>query len=381
MDTPETPEEFTRFPSLPPELRLRIWSIHLKTPRIVEVFVPREGRQQPWGLPSYTWTTQIPPVFHVNRESRYEAMKFFQMLRHVRGSGYLVPTMIVNFKIDTVFFSQWNQLIEDLLGDEKQDIALRIRSLAIPLHHRAPYAPFGCPNLRELVVLVCPRMYSRRLRNHRVWYREYREVEEVSDIWEREGHSPIHQAGIYQDREGESCFSGVPVGGEIWDFNVWDFEKLRACLSLVWASSYAKGIFQMKVNQYCNVLDPGVPIPAYIDWARGQATQAAKDFFKNSPRILDPPVLRINRGVAEHAGNWSGGKIVFAKPLDRQNRKKVVYNEMTGVMTFRLGPNSGKVVYNKDTGVMKFRFGDDLNRVVPSALLYYDGRHRRILPR
>ncbi|KAE9367440.1 hypothetical protein N431DRAFT_561418 [Stipitochalara longipes BDJ] len=69
------PQTFTLFPSLPFELRLKIWDLALSEPRTVTISCHREklDRDRRFAK-AFTSLTPPPPLLHVNRESRFEAL-------------------------------------------------------------------------------------------------------------------------------------------------------------------------------------------------------------------------------------------------------------------------------------------------------------------
>jgi hypothetical protein len=70
---------FHLFPSLPVEVRLKIWSFDLSIPRIVTISCSREDivRGAPRTAKSWATDTLPPPLLLVNRESRYEALAIY----------------------------------------------------------------------------------------------------------------------------------------------------------------------------------------------------------------------------------------------------------------------------------------------------------------
>jgi 2EXR family len=66
---------FTLFPSLPFELRLKIWDHALAEPRSVTIVCHREmlDRERRFAK-AFTSSTPLIPLLHINRESRYEAL-------------------------------------------------------------------------------------------------------------------------------------------------------------------------------------------------------------------------------------------------------------------------------------------------------------------
>jgi hypothetical protein len=70
---------FHLFPTLPIEVRLKIWSFDLSIPRTVTISCNREGiiRGAPRTAKSWATDTPSPPLLLVNRESRYEALTIY----------------------------------------------------------------------------------------------------------------------------------------------------------------------------------------------------------------------------------------------------------------------------------------------------------------
>jgi hypothetical protein len=75
---------FHLFPTLPIEIRLKIWSFGLSIPRTVTISCNREAiRGAPRTVKSWSnvksWSTDTPspPLLLVNRESRYEALTIY----------------------------------------------------------------------------------------------------------------------------------------------------------------------------------------------------------------------------------------------------------------------------------------------------------------
>ncbi|KAK0128287.1 hypothetical protein ONS95_000262 [Cadophora gregata] len=74
--------EFHLFPTLPSELRIKIWETVLSSPRIVHINcekgVIKSNQQQTRFIKSFLSSTPIPPTLHVCRESRYEALSIYK---------------------------------------------------------------------------------------------------------------------------------------------------------------------------------------------------------------------------------------------------------------------------------------------------------------
>jgi hypothetical protein len=70
---------FHLFPTLPIEIRLKIWSFDLSIPRTITISCNREAiiRGVPRSAKSWTSDTPSPSLLLVNRESRYEALSIY----------------------------------------------------------------------------------------------------------------------------------------------------------------------------------------------------------------------------------------------------------------------------------------------------------------
>ncbi|KAJ8068141.1 hypothetical protein OCU04_003712 [Sclerotinia nivalis] len=93
--------QFHPFPSLPYELRLKIYNTLLNEPRTVKINCEKSiiklSRRR--YLKSYTSSTPIPPLLHTSHESRAEALTHYQPLFRTEHS----PSYIyINFDTDTI---------------------------------------------------------------------------------------------------------------------------------------------------------------------------------------------------------------------------------------------------------------------------------------
>jgi hypothetical protein len=186
---PQTPPHttFYLFPSLPSELRLKIWRCSLQ-PRIIDVRLrpalypngkPMPSPPEELALPP-PYKAPLPITFHVCRESRNEAKEYYQSfdgLTFRPASGTLI-----NLELDTVycpemFFDVADQILpKSVVGDAyyfpdrsmlfrlamDRDFAEKVRSLAVPavgLKAQGTMTENMIPvlrkykNLRELIVV------------------------------------------------------------------------------------------------------------------------------------------------------------------------------------------------------------------------------------
>lgn len=124
---PPTTTTFHHFPLLPPELRLRIWSLALPPPRLLPLRLPRSATAPtnplayllaaltiPSSRPSnhppeqpqpHIFTSPVPPpaLLAVNAEARAEALRHYQL--GLAPDGYAAPRVYVDFARDGVVVS------------------------------------------------------------------------------------------------------------------------------------------------------------------------------------------------------------------------------------------------------------------------------------
>ncbi|TVY88858.1 hypothetical protein LAWI1_G007633 [Lachnellula willkommii] len=101
-----TSARFTKFPDLPPELRLKIWKAALE-PRVHELHPCTKLYNQRMTFRSNA--SQTPPVFHACREARYVALKHYQLMKFDPVPGTRSGKGILRFyfspKLDTLLLN------------------------------------------------------------------------------------------------------------------------------------------------------------------------------------------------------------------------------------------------------------------------------------
>jgi hypothetical protein len=119
--------QFSLFPQLPIELRLKIWRETLPGPRIVEL--PSVNIHQRSG-----WSPVLagPIALQINRESREQTLSFYKLC--FSSLNHTSPGTYINFTVDTVFMARntfgmgaINDFLAPMLaqfGDKIQDLAL-----------------------------------------------------------------------------------------------------------------------------------------------------------------------------------------------------------------------------------------------------------------
>lgn len=106
---PENPEnQFQKFHDLPAELRIMIWEKVPSFPRIIQVIIayneydPGEARYKNYHRsPKFISNNRVPPILHVNMESRKEALMKYKLSFAVHTAP---ATIYFNKDVDTVYF-------------------------------------------------------------------------------------------------------------------------------------------------------------------------------------------------------------------------------------------------------------------------------------
>jgi hypothetical protein len=95
---------FTLFPTLPIEIRLKIWGIVLSNPRTVAITCNKEPYQpgKPRAAKSFTSDSPPPALLHVNRETRYEALSIYAPYLRILSSPHCT---YLNLSLDTLKFA------------------------------------------------------------------------------------------------------------------------------------------------------------------------------------------------------------------------------------------------------------------------------------
>ncbi|CAG8957639.1 hypothetical protein HYFRA_00010506 [Hymenoscyphus fraxineus] len=115
----KSPRTFTLFPTLPTELRLKIWHFILPGPRDV-IIKYALSRSQSSRIPLTTWKspTPIPKILHINREAREVGLKYLTPA---------LPHIYMNLALDTFVLGNGTDanrvdypLLDILLGGDYQ---------------------------------------------------------------------------------------------------------------------------------------------------------------------------------------------------------------------------------------------------------------------
>lgn len=157
---------FTLFPTLPAELRLRIWEITLTEPRTVTLTCdkPTVASLQPSAIRNahvFRSDLRPPSLLHVNRESRDEALQvykpYFKTSRiknntYVSGQSYIY----IAFHLDTLKFS--DSILSYLAETELQSI----RHLILDVRDCAYFGHFNMDNVKRMKNLKTLDMWADR---------------------------------------------------------------------------------------------------------------------------------------------------------------------------------------------------------------------------
>ena len=107
-------KEFTLFPKLPKELRIKVWQFAAREPRIVEVCQSQDAQYITYGTPRDDWDsknsapfyspTALPVILHINVESRTIALEHYS-ISFPHDSH---PAQIYyNPAVDILYFPAW----------------------------------------------------------------------------------------------------------------------------------------------------------------------------------------------------------------------------------------------------------------------------------
>ncbi|KAF7865984.1 hypothetical protein EAF04_006147 [Stromatinia cepivora] len=135
--------QFHFFPSLPYELRLKIYCILLNEPRTVKInseksIIKSSHRRY---LKSYTSTTPIPSLLHICHESRAEALTHYKPLFRTEHSPCYI---YINFDTDTIDLA--DGIITYLTGEELEGI----RRLEIQVEDAAYFGHYNLEMMSKM---------------------------------------------------------------------------------------------------------------------------------------------------------------------------------------------------------------------------------------
>ncbi|EAW10137.1 2EXR domain-containing protein [Aspergillus clavatus NRRL 1] len=140
--TTTTTTTFHLFPLLPPELRLRIWSLLLSTPRNIPIACQRGIHPNSRRFARFfTTPTLPPPLLHVNHESRTEALRIYTAQFQ---TAYSPRSIYIAFDRDVL------QLPEDVLAYLGADELDRVQALTIEVSDASYFGHFYLDVVRRM---------------------------------------------------------------------------------------------------------------------------------------------------------------------------------------------------------------------------------------
>jgi hypothetical protein len=146
---------FHLFPALPTEVRLKVWSFNLSIPRTVTISCNRESiiRGAPRTAKSWATDTPPPPLLHVNRESRYEALTIY--------APYFT-TMSSPRPIYLSFFQDAVKFADGVLPYIPRTPLLEIQKMVLPTQDCAYFGFYNMEILKGMKRLRLLEIYAKR---------------------------------------------------------------------------------------------------------------------------------------------------------------------------------------------------------------------------
>jgi len=128
---------FHAFRQLPPELRLRVWTLALPPPRVIELTWMSQAR-------SVTSKSPTPAILHACEESRYNTIQFYEQVNF----GDCSQIILVDFERDTIFFGPGcRHLVPSGKSDpwvmQNRKVIRDIKN-SVSLQHHMVLAAFDC---------------------------------------------------------------------------------------------------------------------------------------------------------------------------------------------------------------------------------------------
>ncbi|KAL2067901.1 hypothetical protein VTL71DRAFT_15999 [Oculimacula yallundae] len=122
--------EFSLFPSLPPELRIKIWQLALPS-RIIEASLRHDG--EIWrchiskSKPANLSCQQVPSLFSVNAESRGVCLSSYI---------HVLPNFYIHRSLDVLYISWQQSLPVSTNGPDSDPITIQHESDSVPIQGR-----------------------------------------------------------------------------------------------------------------------------------------------------------------------------------------------------------------------------------------------------
>ena len=145
--TMESTPQFHNFPLLPSELRLKIWSLALCTPRTVTISCRKSPFHHrtpeiPRIVESFSTSAAVPALLHANRESRHEALAFY-------SASFETPRsrIFLSFAYDSVRMS------DNILVNVPEPARMSIRHMVLDVRDCDYFEYFNMECLRGMRAL------------------------------------------------------------------------------------------------------------------------------------------------------------------------------------------------------------------------------------
>ena len=191
--------KFEQFPTLPPELRLKIWKL-VPESRIVLVRFHRDGRKHQCEC-----AASVPTILHSCRESRHEGLKIYHK---AFDSKWALNSVYFNYKTDTLCMSSgaYPNQKQFFLRKIKASELNRIESVAL----KPGFASFGAsgtvhkfPGLKEVIYMEFNGYYHIRMKSCSSTEGSFHTIEELLTF------NMENPNVCYWLREGRKEFSAV----------------------------------------------------------------------------------------------------------------------------------------------------------------------------
>jgi hypothetical protein len=145
MNPQATSPTFPLFGELPTEIRLKIWKIAAREPRLVNIKCQKEaymaGTRKRFFAKSFTTTNPVPPLLHACHESRAETISEYQLSF---ATSHTPASIYINFDRDTPRLAS---VALAYLGPEELS---KIRFLSIKVIDYPYFAHFNMGILRDM---------------------------------------------------------------------------------------------------------------------------------------------------------------------------------------------------------------------------------------
>ena len=177
-------KNFTQFPRLPTELRLKIWG-QARTVRILTI------NSVPGDSVKFACSQSAPILLSVCRESRYEMLRFYHLISDHAGHEFYFNPYCDTLFLDASIATEWIRIlhsIEDSLGPEAKVLSLALKNVNRCPHTFAIEAVSG-KGVKEIFIIGqfegrwVPDIWTLFPR-HESSIRHHRSIVEAIENWE-----------------------------------------------------------------------------------------------------------------------------------------------------------------------------------------------------